>query len=190
MSDAVNIWLRLAEWVARTDRADWLSAMAAELSRISNVEEQKRFARGCFSAVLMDSVFRWSTMFHTARYGIAGMIAAISFYGLRGSIQFAILGGYAGLSTITGVLCFGYLVASVLLVRSLNMLIKFSIAGLFIALTSWFSLYAGWQGVDAIPRDFLVALSLETVVIMGVLLLLGLSLKGFAPVNSQYDPLY
>lgn len=190
MSAATNIWLRLADWVGRPDRADWLSAMGAELTGISTVKEQNRFARGCFLAVLMDRVFRWSTMFHTTRYSIAGIIAGISVFGMWSSSEVAELGGYGGVPYICGVLCFSYLIASVLLVRSLNGLIKFSVTGLIIALTSWFSLSAGWQGVETIPRDFLVALSLETVVIMGVLLLLGLSFKGFTPVKSRHEPIH
>lgn len=164
--------LRIARALMPSGRAQWLAAMAAELTAISGPARRVQFALGCFSVALSERARTRPALAWTGRACVALCLFAGSAQGIVLAQRFDTHLARDSIFT----LCLVYALAAILALTSLRGLRRLASAGLAGAI-----LGAGWLALapgpsNAIAAPFLSALALEVAFVMTALLLAGIYL--------------
>ena len=154
-----HAWLNVAGRVARTERKEWLTAMAVEAAQIENTKERHEFAYGCFKTALNDRIRSRQSLHYIARISGAILIMAMSFMGLL-TIQGNTTLGTEAIKLIS-FLCMSYLGASCLLLVSLTGLRIYAAIGTAFAGCLWLYCVLLQPEFTTIPLKFLTAIAVE-----------------------------
>jgi len=157
-------WLNWTRHISNDRHSEWIQAMEGEFYEISDMDEQTRFARGCFlSIVWMTACSRRGLQYMARGCGTLLIIIAIIsglwiFIKFRFSAQ-ALIQSWM----IIGLLLF-YLPSAFFLLKSLKNLQIYAKTGLILALSIWGCSYyyiVVYSGYEISTPFFLIAISLE-----------------------------
>jgi len=162
----------------------WLAAMKTECREIRNAAERDAFAAGCFRTALMERARSRKTLNYMARgFGAAVLIGGSSL-GILAAINMAGNPAHLMAAKIICGLCLFYICGAALLVTSLKALKIYAASGLGLAAMSWSYVQVSKPDVQDLPAEFIAALNIETMALMGSLIFAAIYL------NWLYAPDY
>ena len=181
-----HTWLQWAKLFMPLERAEWLAAMEAELSNISDKVERKNFAIGCFKASAHEAVRSRRGLHYIARITGALLIFIMSFAGILMSLKLgAIPENVIESRLITG-LCLLYMVAAGLCILSLRGLQIYAGIGLSFAVLGWIYCMLAHPKFETLSVKYLTALSVEASGFMAGLFLATIYLNWlYTPKNNN-----
>jgi|GEM_PF-1986707 len=170
--------ISLAQFFMPHDQKDWIDAMRAEMFEMTVEEERRRFAFGCLKSALNAVIYSRKGLSYIARGSGAFFISAVSLLGIWEWNTSTTPEDYMALSKLITGVCLFYCLAAILLLTSLKSLKVYALSGLGLAVTAWVYCVAIRPEYEAMPLEFLIALSFEMSVFMAMLFGASLFLNG------------
>ncbi len=164
-------WLQWAKRIMPLKRAEWLTAMEAELFDILDKNERQYFAIGCFKAALFEFVRSRQGLHFIARATGAFLIFIMSFAGILVSVKLGAMPETIAVSRLLIGLCLFYMLASGLFVLSLKGLQIYAGIGFSLAISGWAYCSFARPKFETLPVEYLTAISVEASGFMAGLLL-------------------
>lgn len=176
--------LQWAKIITPKGKADWFEAMRCEMAAIPDKRQHYGFALGCLKAVLFEAARSRKGLQYMARFCGAFMLFAICCFALNKASVYINTPGEVAVSKLITKLCWLYMCGAGLLLISLKGLRLYAAAGLGIALCIIGYLYIWPQDYGTLSHHFLIALFIETSMLMLILLCISIYL------NLLYTPDY
>lgn len=170
MKISTQFWWRWAAKIMPENRQSWLEAMKMEYYEIQNTSERNAFAAGCFRAALLERTRSRKTLNYMARgIGALGLIGGSSL-GIMAAIEMSNNPAHLIAAKIILALCLFYMCGAALLIASLKVLKIYASSGLALAAFSWIFVQITKPDIQTLPAEFIAALNIETMALMGSLL--------------------
>jgi len=161
MMPSSQTWLRWASFFMPVHNDDWLAAMTAELSAISNPKDRNAFAFGCFKAALLQAASSRKGLNYIMRAGGAIILTALSSAGFYASVKWGQTPEHLSASKILMVFCIYYMCGAALLLASLRGLRIYAAIGFCVTLIGWAYYGIARPRYEHISTEFLMAINFE-----------------------------
>ncbi len=164
-------WLQWAKQIMPHGRKEWLTAMEAELSSITDKIAGQSFAFGCFKTAIFEATRSRRGLHIIARAAGAFLIFMMSFAGILVSLKLGATPETVVESKMILGLCLFYMAASGLFILSLRGLQIYASIGLCFAVSGWGYCILTRPRFETISTEYLTAISIEATGFMAGLIL-------------------